>query len=61
MKSAIACFLSASKNYLKENKNFKGKISLFSTVEMRSTFAVEWDTKNFKVAKEKKELRLIIV
>ena len=28
MKSAIACFLSASKSYLEENKNFKGKISL---------------------------------
>ena len=31
MKSAVACFLSASKMYLKENKNFKGKISLLVT------------------------------
>ena len=31
MKSAVACFLSASRNYLEENKNFKGKISLLIT------------------------------
>ena len=27
MKSAIACFISAARSYLEENKNFKGKIS----------------------------------
>ena len=31
MKSAVACFISASKSYLEENKNFKGKISLLIT------------------------------
>ena len=31
MKSAIACFLSSAKSFLKENKNFKGKISMMIT------------------------------
>ena len=31
MKSAVACFISATKSFLDENKDFKGKISMMIT------------------------------
>tara|TARA_Y100000590_G_scaffold421391_1_gene525020 strand:+ start:1154 stop:2299 length:1146 start_codon:yes stop_codon:yes gene_type:complete len=33
MKSAVACFLSATKNFLNENNNFTGKISMMITTD----------------------------
>ena len=53
MKSAIACFLSASKNYLKENKNFKGKISLLVSGD-EEQFALNGTPKILKWLKKKK-------
>ena len=53
MKSAIACFLSASKNYLKENKNFKGKISLVVSGD-EEQYALNGTPKILKWLKKKK-------
>ena len=53
MKSAIACFLLASKNYLKENKNFKGKISLLVSGD-EEQYALNGTPKILKWLKKKK-------
>ena len=53
MKSAIACFLLASKNYLKENKNFKGKISLVVSGD-EEQYALNGTPKILKWLKKKK-------
>ncbi len=53
MKSAIACFVSAVKNYLEENKNFKGKISMLITGD-EETYAVNGTKKILKWLKKKK-------
>ena len=53
MKSAIACFLSASKSYLEENKNFKGKISMLITGD-EETYAVNGTKKILKWLKKKR-------
>ena len=58
MKSAVACFLSASRNYLEENKNFKGKISLLITGD-EEQYAKNGTIKILKWIK-KKELKSII-
>ena len=53
MKSAIACFLSATKSYLEENKNFKGKISMLITGD-EETYAVNGTKKILKWLKTKR-------
>ena len=53
MKSAVACFLSATKNYLGENKNFKGKISLLITGD-EETYAVNGTKKILQWLKKRK-------
>ena len=53
MKSAIACFLSATKSYLEENKNFKGKISMLITGD-EETYAVNGTKKILKWLKKKR-------
>ena len=53
MKSAIACFISAVKTYLKENNNFKGKISMLITGD-EETYAVNGTKKILKWLKKKK-------
>jgi len=56
MKSAIACFLSAAKNYLGENKNFKGKISIIITGD-EETYAVN-GTKKILIWLKKKKIKI---
>ena len=53
MKSAVACFISAAKNYLNENKNFKGKISMMITTD-EETYAWLGTRKIIQWLKEKK-------
>ena len=53
MKSAIACFLSATKSYLEENKNFKGKVSMLITGD-EETYAVNGTKKILKWLKKKR-------
>ena len=53
MKSAIACFIFASKNYLEENKNFKGKISMMISGD-EETFAINGTKKILNWLKKKK-------
>ena len=53
MKSAIACFISAARSYLEENKNFKGKISLLVTSD-EETWAINGTKKILKWLKKKK-------
>ena len=53
MKSAVACFISAAKSYLEENKNFKGKISMLITGD-EETYAVNGTKKILKWLKKKK-------
>ena len=53
MKSAIACFLSATKSYLEENKNFKGKVSMLITGD-EETYAVNGTKKILKWLKTKR-------
>ena len=53
MKSAIACFISAARSYLEENKNFKGKISLLITSD-EETWAINGTKKILKWLKKKK-------
>ena len=53
MKSAIACFISATKSYLEENKNFKGKISVLISGD-EETWAINGTKKILKWLKKKK-------
>ena len=53
MKAAIACFIFASKNYLEENKNFKGKISMMISGD-EETFAINGTKKILYWLKKKK-------
>ena len=53
MKSAVACFLAASKSYLEENDNFKGKISLLITGD-EEQYAKNGTVKGLKWVKKKK-------
>ena len=53
MKSGIACFLSAVRNFLNENNNFKGSISLCITGD-EETYAINGTKKILKWLKKKK-------
>ena len=53
MKSAIACFISATKIFLHENKNFKGKISMMITGD-EETYAINGTKKILTWLKKKK-------
>jgi succinyl-diaminopimelate desuccinylase len=53
MKSAIACFILAVRNYLEENKKFKGKISMLITGD-EETYAVNGTKKILRYLKKKK-------
>ena len=53
MKSAVACFISATKSFLNENENFKGKISMLITGD-EETYAVNGTKKILKWLKKKR-------
>ena len=53
MKSAVACFISATKSFLDENKNFKGKISMMITGD-EETYAVNGTKKILTWLKKRK-------
>jgi len=53
MKSAVACFISATKSFLDENKDFKGKISMMITGD-EETYAINGTKKILAWLKKKK-------